>query len=370
MCSPDAGRTLCAPGHTGTQCNANGDSPAADTAEFPVDFNSIQFVQYEQGATGAVIVDCNPAYLYAFGRTSTAAGLVLGRVARGSNLQSATSWSFFSGTIGADPCVPGNWQSSPTGARAICAASGGTCDLENNAVLYIAGFGYLMSNMGGANGLTFELWTAPILTGPYTSVLTYDTSPLNSGHGYTTSNPLLHTLRQSAGGWSLQFVWGGSNIGDNGTSTTTYSPWFTTLSIVGATQQLSTFACIAGCMQNGAPGPAGPAGPQGPTGPQGPAGANGANGSTGPAGAQGPAGPTGPQGPSGTGGSSAYFSTSFTGQTSICFADNLNTLTKEIQVFDAAGNRVEPQQTQIMDANNFCLTFGSSFTGSAVVIAQ
>jgi hypothetical protein len=123
------------------------------------------------------------------------------------------------------------------------------------------------------------------------------------------------------------------------------------------------FTCTAGC----------PAGPQGIPGPQGPAGATGASGAAGAAGATGPAGPTGPTGPTGppgTGsGTPAGFSMSWSAQTSVTVNHMLGTTLVVIQVFDASGNLVDPQQVNITDANNVTLTFGAAFTGSVSVAA-
>lgn len=107
------------------------------------------------------------------------------------------------------------------------------------------------------------------------------------------------------------------------------------------------------------------AGATGPTGPPGSVGA------TGPTGATGPAGPTGPQGPPGTGmGGTAGFSMSWSSQTSVTVNHMLGTTLVLVQVFDSAGNLVEPQTMNITDANNVDLTFGTAFTGSVVVIAE
>jgi hypothetical protein len=233
MYSPDEGVTWCAPGHTGGSCNTNGDSPAANTAEFATNFNSIQFIQYEQGATGTAPVDCNPTYIYAVGRSTDGTKLFLGRVTRGTNLQTYASWSFYTGSTGGNPCTSGNWGAQAS-ATAICQSSGGSCDLENNTIIYISGFGYLMSNMGGSDGLTFELWTAPTFTGPWTSVMTYDTTALNGGYGFTTSNPMLSSLTETGpSSWSIVFCWGGSSLSDTDNATTPYSPWFIQLSYAG-----------------------------------------------------------------------------------------------------------------------------------------
>ena len=354
MYSPDEGVTWCNPAGT---CNANGASPAAGVAEFATDFNSIQFVQYEQGATGNLNVDCNSGYVYAFGRRTNGSQLILGRAARGTNLQAGSSWSFFDGSIGANPCSAGNWTATIASATGVCLATGGTCDFENNVAIYVPGYGYLMSNMGGADGLTFEVFQSASLTGPYTSQFTLDTVSMNGGKGFTTSNPLLSTLSRISSGWSLTFVWGGSNLADTGTGTTPYSPWFVTLSVPSQTVLSGSFTCISGC----------PAGLPGPAGPQGPAGAS----VTGPQGLQGIQGLTGPQGPPGTGGGgvTGYYG-SFSGVTSFTANHMLGTISVQVQVFDTAGNLAIPQSITITDANDVLLTFGASFSGSVVIVAE
>jgi hypothetical protein len=64
----------------------------------------------------------------------------------------------------------------------------------------------------------------------------------------------------------------------------------------------------------------------------------------------------------------AKYTTSWTGQTSVTVTHNLNTLGVMVQVQDASGNVVQPQNIQVTSANALVLTFGVSFTGSVVVL--
>lgn len=132
-------------------------------------------------------------------------------------------------------------------------------------------------------------------------------------------------------------------------------------------QFTGSLTCVANCPA----GAQGPAGPQGSTGPQGPIGATGPQGTAGATGPQGPTGATGPQGPTGTGGGTAAgFAASFAGVTSYTAVHNLGTSFVLVQVFDSAGNRVEPQDVTVTDANDVTVTFGAPFSGSVVIVAE
>lgn len=65
----------------------------------------------------------------------------------------------------------------------------------------------------------------------------------------------------------------------------------------------------------------------------------------------------------------AKYTTSWSAQTSVTVTHNLNSRAVMVQVFDASGNVVTPQNIAITSANVITLTFGVSFTGSVVVIA-
>ena len=62
------------------------------------------------------------------------------------------------------------------------------------------------------------------------------------------------------------------------------------------------------------------------------------------------------------------FDASFTNQTSIEITHDLGTAAVITQVYDASGNQVIPQGINVTDANDVTLTFGASFTGSAVIM--
>ena len=64
----------------------------------------------------------------------------------------------------------------------------------------------------------------------------------------------------------------------------------------------------------------------------------------------------------------AQFNASWTSQTSVAITHNLNTTAVIVQVYDASGNQVIPEQITVTSSTVVTLTFGVSFTGSAVVI--
>jgi hypothetical protein len=66
--------------------------------------------------------------------------------------------------------------------------------------------------------------------------------------------------------------------------------------------------------------------------------------------------------------SAAKYTASWSAQTSVTVTHNLGTTAVLIQVYDASGNLVIPQNVQITGANTAVMTFGASFTGSVVVI--
>lgn len=73
---------------------------------------------------------------------------------------------------------------------------------------------------------------------------------------------------------------------------------------------------------------------------------------------------TGPAGPPG----SAFFTMSWTGQTTVVLDHELNSTAVVVKIYDASGNEVQAQNVAITDANDVTLSFGSPFTGSAVVV--
>ena len=62
------------------------------------------------------------------------------------------------------------------------------------------------------------------------------------------------------------------------------------------------------------------------------------------------------------------YTASWSGQTSVTVTHNLGTSAVLVQVQDASGNVVQPQNIAITSANVVTLTFGASFTGSAVIM--
>jgi hypothetical protein len=62
------------------------------------------------------------------------------------------------------------------------------------------------------------------------------------------------------------------------------------------------------------------------------------------------------------------YTASWTAQISVTVTHNLGTTAVLVQVFDGSGNAVIPENVKITSANVVTLTFGASFTGSAVVI--
>lgn len=367
MYSPDGGVTWCAPGHTGSQCNTNGDAPAAGTWMFPQ--GPIRFVEYEKGASGAITQDGNQSYIYCYAGQSVPGYLwnfVLMRAPRGSSLQSASSWQFYVGAIGGNVATSGNWSASASSATALY--SGG---LTDGAVAWIPGYGYLLpaqaaSNTGNA-GLVFS--SSPTLTGPWAVVFT---EPPIAGVDYGFPGVDLSSLVIAGNTATANVMFDGSYLYLSSSPTSNeYSLFWRQVTIPIPPQQM-TFACISNCPV-GTPGPqgiqgiAGPAGASGATGAAGAAGPTGATGATGPTG---PAGPTGPQGPpgSGSGGALGYF-TSWSSQTSVTVAHMLGTTAVMIQVTDTAGNVVVCGQ-QIVDANDVVLTFGAPFSGSVVIVPE
>ena len=221
MYSPDNGVTWCQPGHTGAQCNVNGDVPTTGTGEFNTNFFDIQFVQYEKGATGALTTDCQNSYIYAYGGSSDFTTYILGRFARGTNPQVAANWTFFHGAAGADACASGNWQNSSTGATTLLASTGGGINFMPS-IVYIQGYGYLTAQNDFNNGLSFL--TSQRVTGPWVPQLYEAQIP---GNSYNFATPLLSTVS----GNTIEVMMGGSYLRDTGTGSTPYSPYFRKLTL-------------------------------------------------------------------------------------------------------------------------------------------
>lgn len=161
--SADNGVTWCAPGHTGGACSTAGDVPSAPL--FAGNLAIVRFVQYEKGASGTLVVDDNNTYIYAIGMSSSSGvpyNEILMRATRGSNLQTAASWQFFTGTLGSSISTPGSWASSTSGATVLMSGDDGT-------IRWIPGYGYLKTDVFDAMA-DLEFYTAPTLTGPWTGV--------------------------------------------------------------------------------------------------------------------------------------------------------------------------------------------------------
>lgn len=158
--SPNGGVTWCAPGHTGGQCSANGDVPAS--AQFTGSKEAIiRFVQYEQGAAGSITFDGNNSYIYGVSfYDASPYYLYLMRAARGSNLQLAETWQFYTGAIGGSIATSGSWSSSDASATALITGC------NDGHVRYIPGLGYLKTDTYDAAG-DMVYYTAPTLTGPW-----------------------------------------------------------------------------------------------------------------------------------------------------------------------------------------------------------
>jgi hypothetical protein len=223
--SPDSGATWCNSADCPTT-NANGDAPPSTVAaEFTTNFLAIDFMQYEQGGTGVLNVDCNPTYIYAYGANSARSIFILGRVARGTNLQLASNWSFYTGAIGGNPCTSGNWSSSSSGATTLYSSSTGEAQ---PAIVYIGGtVGYLMSMWDTSNNI--YLYTAPANTGPWS--LQYFEAGASNGGPYAFPQPLLSTLTSVTGGYRIELVMTGNYSRDTDNSSTPYSPYFRLLTI-------------------------------------------------------------------------------------------------------------------------------------------
>jgi Concanavalin A-like lectin/glucanases superfamily len=226
MFSADGGVTWCAPGHTGGSCNTNGDAPAANTGEFNANFLLLAFLEYEQGATGALSVDCNPSYIYAYGGNSTYTSWILGRVARGTNLQTAANWTFYTGAVGGNPCSSGNWSSSSSGATTLLSFAGGGINFVP-ALIYISGYGYVLASNDQSNDVLF--YSAATNTGPW-KLQYFEPSAVNGGP-YNFTQPMLASLQTVPNGYAVQVVTGGSYTRDTNNTSTPYSPYFRTLTI-------------------------------------------------------------------------------------------------------------------------------------------
>lgn len=216
MYSTDGGTTWCAPGHSGGSCSTTGDPPAANTAEF-TSLPTMNFVQYEKGGTGALTVDCQNSYIYSFSTTGDFASTYLMRAARGSNLQSAGSWQYYTGVIGGDACSLGNWSSTFSGATLMSSAP--------PYVVYIPSYGYLVATLASSGPLFSR---ASSITGTWTQAF-YDSG---AGNFYGSAAAMISTLTTDAGGnINLYVCFGAQYLFDTGTGSTPYSPTFRAMSI-------------------------------------------------------------------------------------------------------------------------------------------
>ena len=235
MYSPDAGVTWCAPGHTivaGT-CNTNGDAPAPNTYEFQSPFLDVQYIQYEQGGTGAMAVDCQNNYIYAYGSTTDFTRYILGRVARGTDLQVAANWTYYTGAVGGNVCTSGSWGSVATSGTVLYSLPVPSFSQPTTnfmpAIVYIPGWGYLMTINNGIDTLIFN--RAPSPSGPWSTVYTEPGT-----FTYSFYSPMLHTLKTmtNPAGWSIEILCSGyyQSAGANTASNqTTYSHFYRTLTI-------------------------------------------------------------------------------------------------------------------------------------------
>jgi len=213
MYSADGGSTWCNPAGA---CNTNGAAPAANTAEFS-SLPTMNFVQYEKAGTGTLTVDCQNLNIYAFSTTGDFASTYLMRAARGSNLQLAANWQYYSGAINGDVCAAGNWSSSFGNATFISAIPPST--------VYIPNYGYLLGTYTDA-GMVF--YRASTLSGTWTQVF-IDSA---AGNLYGSVAALLPTLSTDASGnIHLYVCFVGQYLFDDGQGNTLYSPAFRWMTI-------------------------------------------------------------------------------------------------------------------------------------------
>jgi hypothetical protein len=225
MYSSNGGTTWCAPGHSGASCSANGDAPAANTAEF-TSLPTMYFVEYEKGATGSLTVDCQNSYIYSYSTTGDFTATYLMRAARGSNLQLAANWQYYSGAIGGNACTSGNWQSGFSGSTMIVGGSI-TIQSSTNAVVYIPGYGYVLGMIANYTPAAW-FYSSASITGPWVEVF-QDGAAANL-YGFT--GPLLHTLTtDGSGNIHIWFAFSGSSTLDTGAGSTPYSPHFREMTI-------------------------------------------------------------------------------------------------------------------------------------------
>lgn len=215
MYSSDGGTTWTNPAGAS---NTNGAAPLqADTVEFS-NTPTLYFVQYEQGATGALTVDCQNSYIYAYGITGNFVDVYLLRAARGSNLQSSSHWQYYSGTVGGSACVSGNWTSS-FGSATIIGGSGITTQSASFSAIYIPTYGYLLTGLASPGTIFYN---AQAVTGPWTAV--YEDN--NAGNTFGFSTPLLNTLAiDGSGNISLDILFSGNYTGSH------YAPFFRWMTI-------------------------------------------------------------------------------------------------------------------------------------------
>lgn len=216
MYSSDGGTTWCNPA---ASCSTSGAPPAANTGEF-TDTPTLGFVQYEQGATGTLNVDCQGSYIYAYGTTGDFTNAYLLRGARGTNLQSFSNWQYYSGAVGGDVCTSGNWTSTFTSATKLI-GTGTTVDTSSTYVAtYIAGFGYLLAETE-TNGTV--LYKSSKLTGPWAEAY----ADGKDGQAFSFVSPILSTMAvDGSGNISMYLAFAGSYLTDTNTGSTPYSPHF------------------------------------------------------------------------------------------------------------------------------------------------
>jgi streptogramin lyase len=72
----------------------------------------------------------------------------------------------------------------------------------------------------------------------------------------------------------------------------------------------------------------------------------------------------------GSGGTGAVnkYDTSFSSVTSLTVTHGLGTLAVQVSVYDSSGNLIVPSSVEVTGINTVAITFGSSTTGSVVVI--
>jgi hypothetical protein len=176
--SLDHGASWCRPARsTGVETCSGTPSTTGDVppslAETPTladpKFARPMFVQFDEPSTGATTFQGNSTYLYVMAADSLETSSYLGRCLRSADCTQSGTWQAYTGAIGGDPTVGGNWSSTLSSATLMLFNPQNTAvDVPGaNQPKYVAGVGYLWPQTGFTQAYDLSIFWSNSITGPW-----------------------------------------------------------------------------------------------------------------------------------------------------------------------------------------------------------